>query len=423
MRLILAALLLVPSPGFAQTVRVVVETPVLSAPAFTPGVSAALSSPISLSPAAASLTGSLSVLPAPVIAVAAPTAAVPAALIPATAVFAIPAAADVPAESAKAESDVRFDASASQAATVPEPVAAPSVPGLENSLAKLGPVRAPNQWVEKGKVTLAYAGLTASAVAFHYPFDRIAPLVLAVVMAVPMTFMWMMFYTYGQSSAKGGETKIVGDVQPKPETLERVARLAKEAKLPPPARLRVVEGEKVQAAAGNHDETGYEIRLSQGLEALRPEVQDAILRHEFAHIRHHDAHWTVATMFMAPLPIMIGLFGMIDKPDAFGWLVGAIAATSVLLFPASLQHSEYMADQYAASKPDGAAPMARFFVEDSENPVRAASALSGVPFATETGWKRRAVAAWDRMKTMFKAHPSHDRRTARLARLAKKNAP
>ena len=125
-------------------------------------------------------------------------------------------------------------------------------------------------------------------------------------------------------------------------------------------------------------------------------------------------------MFMAPLPIMIGLLGMIDKPDAFGWLVGAIAATSVLLFPTAIQHSEYLADQYAASKPEGAAPLARFFIEDSEHPERTASALSGTPFSSETGWKRRAVSAWDRMKTLFGAHPAHDRRIARLVRLSEK---
>ncbi|MBI5245619.1 MAG: hypothetical protein HY923_00435 [Elusimicrobia bacterium] len=111
MRLILAALFFVPSPLCAQAVRVAVETPVLSAPAFTPAVSPALSSPLTLSPAAASLTGAISVLPAPAIAIAAPAAAVPAAFGPASAVAAVPAAADVPVEFAKAAADASFDGS------------------------------------------------------------------------------------------------------------------------------------------------------------------------------------------------------------------------------------------------------------------------------------------------------------------------
>jgi Zn-dependent protease with chaperone function len=130
--------------------------------------------------------------------------------------------------------------------------------------------------------------------------------------------------------------------------------------------------------------------------------------------------WSIVNMFLAPLPIMIGLVGMEGKGPLEGLLFGAIAVTAVLLFPTSLQHSEYLADQYAASKPEGAGPLARFFVEDSENPARAASALSGREFSSETGWKRRGIMAWDSIKRTFSAHPSHDRRIARLARLAAK---
>jgi Zn-dependent protease with chaperone function len=132
--------------------------------------------------------------------------------------------------------------------------------------------------------------------------------------------------------------------------------------------------------------------------------------------------WSIVNMFLAPLPVMIGLMAMDGKGPLEGLLLAAIAATAILLFPTSLQHSEYLADQYAASKPEGAGPLARFFIEDSGNPARAASALSGREFSSETGLKRRAIMAWDSIKRTFSAHPSHDRRIARLARLAAKEA-
>ena len=97
-----------------------------------------------------------------------------------------------------------------------------------------------------------------------------------------------------------------------------------------------------------------------------------------------------------------------------------IIAASLWILPASLRRSEYLADQYAASKPEGAAPLARFFIEDDERPARVASALSGRPFADEKGLKRAALLAWDWLKTSYKAHPSHDLRVARLARLSEK---
>ena len=86
----------------------------------------------------------------------------------------------------------------------------------------------------------------------------------------------------------------------------------------------------------------------------------------------------------------------------------------------NVRRSEYLADQYAASKPEGAGPLARFFIEDDENPARAATALDGRPFVNESKWKRRALLTWDWLKTSYKAHPSHDRRIARLARLSAK---
>jgi Zn-dependent protease with chaperone function len=203
-----------------------------------------------------------------------------------------------------------------------------------------------------------------------------------------------------------------------------IARLAVEAKVPPPARVSIIAGDKVQAMVGGGDEKnpGYELRYTKALEALPPEAQEAIMRHEYAHRRHHDGVWSAVTMFLTTMPAMIALLGAAEKPDAIGWLAGAIALTSLLMFPVSLQHSEYLADQYAASKPEGAGPLARFFVEDSPNPARAASALSGREFSAESGWKRRAIMFWDSLKTLFSAHPSHDRRIARLARLAAKPA-
>ena len=46
--------------------------------------------------------------------------------------------------------------------------------------------------------------------------------------------------------------------------------------------------------------------------------------------------------------------------------------------------------------------------------------ISGRPIPDDC--KRRAIMAWDSLQRTFSAHPSHDRRIARLARLAAKEA-
>ena len=423
---VLAVLVAVPAPVLAQTIRLSVETPSLSATAVPNSLSPLLAAP-SLSPASLSpLSASIPLLPAPAIqplAAAIPVSlpAVPAAF-PAAAEFRpAPSAperpADLSVEAAKSQADARFDASATRPESGAVPVLAPAVVARTSAL---GRATAPRHWLEKGKVIAAYGGLTAAGLAFHAPFDRIAPLVLAVIMSPLVSVIWGIFYSAAQQGATAAAPKITTDRHPEPATLERLSRLAAEAKLPPPARVGVLGTDEVQAFAGAHDAAGYEIQISAGLEKLPVDEQEAILRHELAHIRHHDAHWTMATMFMTPLPVSLVLLGMIDKPDALGWLAGAIAATSILLFPASLKHSEYLADQYAASKPEGAGPLARFFLRDAPNPERAASALSGKAFSSETGWTRAALLGWDRLKTLFSAHPSHDQRVARLARVADK---
>lgn len=458
---VLAALIAAPAPVVAQTIRVTLQAPLTGAPAISgPSLTAFGGGTSSPYGSVAPLSASLLVLPSPAIAPAPIAPVAPVALIPSikpaaaapvsvqpraealiAAMRPAPSTPDAPVEERKAIADAQFDGAASKTTTEPygEGVSLPDavgkgprleVPGLDHKTSKLGRVPAPRPWVEKGKVLLAYGGLTASAVALHAPFDRIAPLVIALVLAAPMAMVAMMFMVAGQSVAPAApgvneEAKALAQTEalkPSAEMMALLERLAAEAKVPMPARVNVIAGEKVQAMVGGGDEhnPGYEIRYTKALEALRPEAQEAIMRHEFAHRRHHDGGWGVVTMILTTTPMMVALLGVTDKPDYMGWIAGAIAATSVLLFPASQQHSEYLADQYAASKPEGSGPLARFFIEDSENPVRAASALSGREFSSETGWKRRAIMFWDSLKTLFSAHPSHDRRIARLARLAAK---
>lgn len=413
--LALTALIAVPGPAWAQTIRVAVEAPLTGAPAFSMPVSFALTAPALAAPGLAVLSGALPVLPAPAIH-AAPVIAAPAALAPAR--RPAPSASEKPAEAQKADADKIFDGPVSRE----EPVAvaaSPAVPDLDRKIAALGRVSAPRPWLEKAKVVLAYGGLTAAAVGMNAPFEHIGPLVVGAIMAPMLSAMGLFFYGASQSAVTGDPLE--GEAaKPSGETMAMIARLAAEAKVSAPARVKIMPGEGVQAQVGARDDAGYEIRLTKAFEALRPEVQEGILRHEFAHERHHDMPWSIVNMFLAPLPVMIGLMAMDGKGPLAGLLLGAIAATAILLFPTSLQHSEYLADQYAASKPEGAGPLARFFIEDSEKPERAASALSGREFSSESGLKRRAIMAWDSIKRTFSAHPSHDRRIARLARLAEK---
>ncbi len=415
---VLTALIAVPAPLYAQTIRVTVETPLTGAPAFSAPVPFALSAPALSAAGLTPLSASIPVLPAPAIGVM-PVVAVPSAL--AVAVRPVPATPDKPAEAQKADADKIFDGSASPE----EPVAvaaSAAIPDLDRRIAALGRVAAPRPWLEKSKVLLSYGGLTAAAVGLNAPFEHVGPMVVAAIMSPMLSFVGLFFYAASQQSVVPGASLEGEEVKPSGETMAMIARLAAEAKVSAPARVKVLPGDKVQAQVGARDSAGYEIRFTKSFESLRPEVKEAILRHEFAHERHHDMPWGIVGMFLAPLPIMIGLMGMTGKGPLEGLLLGAITATAVLLLPASFQHSEYLADQYAASKAEGAGPLARFFIEDSENPARAASALSGKEFASESGWKRRAIMAWDSIARTFSAHPSHDRRIARLARLAAKEA-
>ncbi len=407
----LALVFTAPGPAMAQTVRVTLQAP-LGTPAFAAPVPLALSAPAFAAPSLAPLTASIPILPAPAIQVAPVTAAVPATI--SASVMPAPSSAEKPGESQKADADKLFDGSYLQEETIP--VAAP-VPDLDRKLATLGRVSAPRPWLEKSKVVLAYGGLTAAAVALNAPFEHIGPMIVGAIMSPMLSFMGLFFYGASQSAVDG--PALEGEaVQPSPETMAMIARLAVEAKVPAPARVKILPGDKVQAQVGARDDAGYEIRFTKAFEDLKPEVKEGILRHEFAHERHHDMAWQIANIFLAPLPVMMGLMSLDGKSTFEGLLVAAIATAAIVMFPATLRRSEYLADQYAASKAEGAAPLARFFIEDDENPARAATALTGRPYAEETKWKRRALLTWDWLKTSYKAHPSHDRRIARLARLS-----
>jgi len=236
-------------------------------------------------------------------------------------------------------------------------------------------------------------------------------------MAPMLSFMGLFFYSASQSAVDG--PALEGEaVSPSPETMAMISRLAVEAKVPAPARVKVIPGDKVQAQVGARDDQGYEIRFTKAFESLAPAVKEGILRHEFAHERHHDMPWMIAQTFMVTLAPMTALMSVDGMSVLGGAAVAAIVAASIWILPASLRRSEYLADQYAASKPEGAAPLARFFIEDDENPARVATALAGRPFSEEKGLKRAALLAWDWLKTSYKAHPSHDLRVARLARLS-----
>lgn len=307
------------------------------------------------------------------------------------------------------------------AAATPE-TSTPVVRSLDDRLAELGPVKKPVQWVEHLKNSAWSALLTGAAVLMHAPYDRVAPLVLGAVMGAMMGFMGIFFYSVAQQGiAKPvAPPKVMSELQPKPETMEMIARIAKEAGLSAPERVRVLDMDEIQAFAGGiENSSGYELRWSRGAEAGNADSFEAIMRHELSHAKGKDNLWTVVAAFLAGLPSGIALTSLMDKPESFGWLAAAIAVAAVLLMPWTLRRHEYTADQFAASAPKGGAPLARYFIADSPDQARAESALSGVPFASVPEKSRKWVSLWDHMTHAFKSHPSHDRRIARLARLAK----
>ena len=408
----LAALIAAPAPAFAQMVRLTLETQV-RAPVFAP-VPSALSSPALSLPGLAPLSLALPVLPAPSIgAVPVVAAAAPVAL--ASVVKRAPSAPDRPDEERRAEAGKIFDGSIAPAGS--DSVVIPL--DLDRKLSGLGRAAAPRPWVEKTKVLAAYGGLAAAAVALNAPFEHVGPMIVGAVMAPMLSFVGLFFYSASQSAVESAPLE-GEEAKPSGETMAMIERLAAEAKVSAPARVKVLPGDKVQAQVGARDAAGYEIRYTRAFEALRPDVREAILRHEFAHQRHHDMPWQIAQIFLVTFAPMMALMAADGKSALAGTAIAAIVAASVLILPASLRRSEYLADQYAASKREGAAPLARFFIEDDENPARAATALAGRPFAEEKGLKRAALLAWDWLKTSYKAHPSHDRRIARLVRLSEK---
>jgi Zn-dependent protease with chaperone function len=427
--MVLAALIAVPAPALAQTVRIALDAPLTGAPAFSAAVPFAPAAPSLTSPSLAPLSASfLPVLPAPSIAAGPiPTASgrgtpspygsvvAPTAL---TATFhPAPSAPDKPGEEQKAAADRTFDGSVTVEAA--PSVSMPS--NLDQSYAALGRVKAPRPWLEKGKVVLAYGGLTGAAVALNAPFEHMGPMIVGAVMAPMLSFFGLFFYSASQTAVDGAPLEGVEQEKPSAETMAMIVRLAAEAKVKAPARVKVLPGDGVNAQVGARDAAGYEIRFTKAFESLRPEVREAILRHEFAHQRHHDMPWQIAQIFIVTMAPMLALMSAMNPSALQNAAIAAIVAASVVLFPASMRRSEYLADQYAASKPEGAGPLARFFVEDDDRPARAATALSGRAFSGYSDWKRGAMLAWDWLKTSYKAHPSHDRRIARLVKLAEKN--
>jgi Zn-dependent protease with chaperone function len=169
-----------------------------------------------------------------------------------------------------------------------------------------------------------------------------------------------------------------------------------------------VETDVLNAQAGPE-----EVRVYGGVLDLPRPQQDAILRHEIAHVRHNDSVWTAVTYMIAALPPSIALTaGMISDWRAAAALPLAVA--SLWMIGRSKKRAELHADHYAAATSgtgrhlsDAFREMARRDEADKPEP----------PKNRFYAAMRRAGDVWKRVASLWGSHPPHEARIARLQRL------
>lgn len=429
MRRALASLLVVllaagSVPAQAATLRVS-PTVRVSAPLAVPSLGASAAAPaasLSLPTASVPLAPALVMAAAP----AAPAAAAveaPQALPSAQAVAeAVAPLAEAPAAQAPAALSRVWDGAGLKAAA--DDGVAAAEPGKRSTLApselaaatsRLKPVPAPRARLTKAATALYWGALTAAAALLHAPFDRIGPLVIGLVMALPMSLMIQVFMGAGRGAVP---EPVVKDAKPATEKLMAVTRrVAESMRMPMPGRLDIMPGGFNNAFVQGYSKKAYAMTVSEGLEQAPEERLEAVIRHELAHIKHGDNISRMAQIWLAPVPALLALMGSaVGAPDA---AVFSIMGLSIVSFPFFQKLDEYQADQRAAATMGTSAPLTEFFIKDSDHEARAASATTGKAFASERGLKRAALLGWSHLSRFFSSHPAHDLRIARLARLGR----
>lgn len=318
------------------------------------------------------------------------------------------------------EQNRRWDAApALQAAPEPvlvAPADAPLPPSLgPSALPAPEPARAipmPPVVLERVGQAAAWAGLTGAAALAHAPFDRIGPLVVSIVMGLATGFMVAFFASVMQDEGGGRgpapADRPITDAE-KEDLRTRVDSLAAEAGLPAPKNLSTVPNDVLNAQAGPE-----EVRVYGGILDLPREQQEAVLRHEIAHVRHRDSVWAGIDMMVAAVPPMVALMAGMHS-DGLSALALPLAGASLYLVGRGKKRAEYHADQYAASTQRTSRPLIEAFGAMARRDAADRAAMA--PTTRWQAWAGKAEAAWDQVARLWRAHPPLASRVARLERL------
>lgn len=311
------------------------------------------------------------------------------------------------AGAAQAEQAARWDGAKAAEASAPEPVAAAAAQDHGSGLAAFQTATPPASRIPGPRVALGKAGLLAShlglvgaGVLTHAPFDRLAPLVLGLVMGVFMAVP-VVFYVAAASQSPGwgrgeapGPRPVSGDDWE--HAKRQTERAAKAAGIPGPKRFDVFPKDVLNAQAGGGLSNDYEVNLWGGVLDLPAEQREAILHHEIAHVKHADVVWTALSYGLAALPAVTTLVAG-AVADWRAYLALPLLAGSVLVIGAFKKLQELQADQHAAAMQGTGKPLIAAFEEMQRR--------DGPP------------GLWDRLSWPWRAHPSLDYRIRRLRAL------
>ncbi len=321
--------------------------------------------------------------------------------------LAAPQVPEASATSAKADLDSRWDghtpAPSESFAVEAEPSAVPSLAPSQPSSPSGRRIPAPKVLLSRAAVVSGWLGLSALASLTHAPYDRLAPLVIALILSPALSFMWIVMAGSMQQAVREPAAPPTGPPAEgqEAEVLGRLTALAASVGLPAPKRFSLVDSELLQAQAGGTPDD-YEVRIYRGLLQLPQDQQEAVMRHELGHVTHRDSGFSGLNMLLAPLaPAIAMTSGIISDPR--GWWAVPFAAAAVAAWGAVKKLDEFHADQFAAHTQGTAKPLAQFFKDDI------------VRRDAEPATKLRRL--WEKVLSVASSHPSHERRIARLEEL------
>lgn len=333
---------------------------------------------------------------------------------------------EAPAEQGSAALGDFFTGSKLASITEPAAPAPGEAPGysslppsqIEKAVKKLGKVPKPKVGLAKTAAALYWGGLTALTAGLHAPFDRVGPLAIGVVLGGMMGLMGQFMIGSMSRVQRDQAARLPGkQIEAPAKLVDEVARIARSMGVPAPKAVYLMESEQVQAAVSGLTRSSYELHLTTKImEQTSPAQLEAVLRHEFSHIRHYDGLSRAIQIWLAPILSGVALTaGVTGAPDA---LILPLFVLPLISFPFFMKLDEYHADQHAAAAQGSAAPLAAFFIKDADDSKAAASALSGKAFSNLSGWRRAVKVVLITLQRFFLSHPAHEQRVARLARLA-----